>query len=178
MLPATFTLLNLKDVDCYDELPETGTSIKSNASQKARYAFEKYGMDCFADDTGLEVFSLQGRPGVYSARYAGPKCDSSDNIKKILFEMKGILDRRASFKTVIVLFFDGIEYFFEGQIDGFISEEPSGGDGFGYDPVFRPGTGSITFSEMNEDAKNLISHRGLAIKKLIDFLTAKTKSKF
>ncbi len=178
MLPASFVLLNLKDVDCYDELPETGTTIKSNASQKARYVFEKYGMDCFADDTGMEVFALQGRPGVYSARYAGPKCDSSDNIKKVLNEMKGVSDRRASFRTVIALFIDGIEYFFEGQINGFITDEPRGVEGFGYDPIFRPSTGNNTFSEMNEDAKNLISHRGIAIKKLIDFLTEKIKLKF
>ena len=170
ILPSHFTLLRLKDIDCFDDLPETGLTIKSNASQKARYVFEKYGMDCFADDTGLEVFALNGRPGVFSARFAGPNADSAENIEKLLIEMKGVKDRLAFFRTVISLFIDGKEYFFEGQIDGKIKEIPSGNKGFGYDSVFLPDGYEKTFSEMEEAEKNRISHRAIAIKKLSDFL--------
>ena len=177
ILPSSIILQSLQDVDSYDELPETGTTIKSNAIQKARYIYEKYGMDCFADDTGLEVWALSGRPGVYSARFAGHKADPSENIKKLLVEMKGVLDRRAIFRTVIALFFEKKEYCFEGHIDGFITEEPSGSGGFGYDPVFLPVGSGITFSEMNVDEKNQISHRGIALKRLSDFLFEREKMK-
>ena len=177
ILPLSFTLLRLKDINCYDELPETGLTIKSNASQKARYVFEKYGMDCFADDTGLEVFALNGRPGVFSARFAGPHADSSENIEKLLIEMKGEKDRRAFFRTVISLFMDGKEYFFEGQIAGNVKEIPGGNMGFGYDSVFLPEGFEKTFSEMEEAEKNSISHRAIALKKLSDFLFEKIKLK-
>ena len=170
ILPSFFALLRLKDIGCFDDLPETGLTIKSNASQKARYVFEKYGMDCFADDTGLEVFALNGRPGVFSARFAGPNADSAENIEKLLIEMKGVKDRRAFFRTVISLFIDGKEYFFEGKIDGSLKEIPSGNKGFGYDSVFLPDGYEKTFSEMEEKEKNRISHRAIALKKLSDFL--------
>ena len=176
LLPS-FNLLRLKDIDCYDELPETGLTIKSNSSQKARYVFEKYGMDCFADDTGLEVFALGGRPGVYSARFAGPNADSSENIEKLLIELKGVKDRRAFFRTVISLFIDGKEYFFEGQINGNVNEFPSGSKGFGYDSIFLPQGYEKTFSEMEEAEKNSISHRAIALKKLFDFLFEKINLK-
>ena len=130
-------------------------------------------MDCFADDTGLEVVALNGRPGVYSARFAGPQADSTENIKKLLIEMKGIKDRRAFFRTVIALFFDGKEYFFEGQIEGNITEEPIGAGGFGYDSVYIPGGEKLTLAEISDDEKNKISHRAFAIKKLADFLSSK-----
>lgn len=178
ILPSSFILLSLKDVDFSGELPETGFSIKSNASQKASYVFEKFGMECFADDTGLEVFALNGRPGVYSARFAGPEANASENIKKLLIELKGVSDRRAVFRTVISLFIDQKEYFFEGHIDGVITEEPRGTGGFGYDPVFLPVGSKKIFSEMEEEEKNVISHRGIAIKKLSYFLSERVKMKF
>ena len=171
ILPSYFTLLSLKDVDFYGELRETGSTIKSNASQKARYVFEKFGMQCFADDTGLEVLALNGRPGVYSARFAGPDANASENIKKLLIEMKGVSDRRAVFWTVISLFIDGKEYFFEGHIDGFITEEERGNGGFGYDPVFLPVGKNLTLAEMGDDEKNEMSHRAIAIQKLSEFLS-------
>ena len=171
ILPSYFTLLSLKDVDFYGELRETGSTIKSNASQKARYVFEKFGMQCFADDTGLEVLALNGRPGVYSARFAGPDANASENIKKLLIEMKGVSDRRAVFRTVISLFIDGKEYFFEGHIDGFITEEERGNGGFGYDPVFLPVGKNLTLAEMGDDEKNEMSHRAIAIQKLSEFLS-------
>lgn len=177
ILPSSFTLLRLKDIDCNDDLPETGMTIKSNASQKSRYIFEKYGIDCFADDTGLEVFAIGGRPGVFSARFAGPNADSSENIEKLLIEMKGVKDRRAFFRTVISLFIDGKEYFFEGQIDGIVKEIPSGNKGFGYDSIFLPNGFEKTFSEMEEAEKNKISHRAIALKKLSCFLFEKIKLK-
>ena len=171
ILPSSFILLSLKDVDFNGELPETGSTIKSNASQKARYVFEKFGMQCFADDTGLEVLALNGRPGVYSARFAGPDANASENIKKLLIEMKGVSDRRAVFWTVISLFIDGKEYFFEGHIDGFITEEERGNGGFGYDPVFLPVGKNLTLAEMGDDEKNEMSHRAIAIQKLSEFLS-------
>lgn len=164
-------------MDFSGELPETGFTIKSNASQKASYVFEKFGMECFADDTGLEVFALNGRPGVYSARFAGPEANASENIKKLLIELKGVSDRQAVFRTVISLFIDQEEYFFEGHIDGVITEEPRGIGGFGYDPVFLPVGSKKTFSEMEEEEKNVISHRGIAIKKLSDFLSERVNVK-
>ena len=168
ILPLSITLLTLDDIDCEDELPETGNTIQANAHQKALYVYEKFGENCFADDTGLEVLALDNRPGVYSARYAGPKADSSENIEKLLIEMRGVTDRRAMFRTVIALIIDGKENYFEGQINGAITEEPRGDKGFGYDPVFIPDGSDKTFSEMGEEEKNKISHRGIALRKLTD----------
>ena len=170
MLPKDIVILNLKDIDCNEELPETGTTLQANAQQKARYIFEKYGMDCFADDTGLEVESLNGRPGVYSARFAGEQSRSDENIQKLLFEMGGHENRKAKFRTVICLYLKNEIHFFEGTVSGKIAGSESGESGFGYDPVFIPEGEERTFSEMSAEEKNSISHRRRAVDELIQFL--------
>ena len=170
MLHGSIKILNLKDIGCYDELPETSTTIRGNAIQKAGYVFEKYGMNCFADDTGLEIDELQGRPGVYSSRFAGVHATDEENVAKALQEMKGMENRKARFKTIIALFTIKEQKCFEGVIDGLIVDEPKGTGGFGYDPVFMPAGCDLTFAEMSSEAKNRISHRSLAIRKLIEYL--------
>lgn len=171
LLPDSIEIISLKEIDCDDEISETGTTISDNAFIKARYIYEKFGMNCFADDTGLEVEALGGRPGVYSARFAGPACRAEDNIKKLLTELKGIDNRKANFTTAISLIIDGIETRFEGRIDGVITHEVSGDKGFGYDPVFLPNGFDKTFAQMTEAEKNAISHRGVAVRKLVDYLS-------
>ena len=161
---------NLKDIGCFEEIPETADTLSGNALQKAHYVQEHFHVNCFADDTGLEVEALDGRPGVYSARYAGEHCSYQDNVDKLLREMKGKTNRRACFKTVIALILDGKEYLFEGHVDGQIIENQRGMSGFGYDPVFLPDGFDRTFAEMSEEEKNSISHRGRAIRKMMDFL--------
>lgn len=163
-------LLSLKDIGCLEELPETSATIEGNASQKAFYVFEHYGANCFADDTGLEVSALDGAPGVYSARYAGPQCLAADNIAKLLADMVGKTNRRACFRTVISLVIDAKEHQFEGRVDGTIIEAAVGTKGFGYDPVFKPEGLDMTFGELSLEEKNAISHRGLAVTKLREFL--------
>ncbi len=170
MLPKDIEVLSLKDIDCIEELPETGNTIKENAQQKARYVHEKYGLDCFADDTGLEVESLGGRPGVYSARYSGSNASSEDNITKLLFELDGLENRRARFYTMICFYMDNKPYFFDGSVTGTIAKQISGQSGFGYDPVFIPHEEVRTFSEMSSEEKNAISHRRKAIDALVLFL--------
>lgn len=165
-----FQILSLKDIDCFDEIPEDNPTIAENALQKARYIKNKYGYDCFADDTGLMVKSLNGAPGVYSARYAGNDCNSDNNISKLLFELKNKNDRTAKFITVVALLINGNEYLFEGSINGIITHEKHGLSGFGYDPIFKPDGYNLTFAELGSDIKNKISHRALAIKKLSEFL--------
>lgn len=165
------TILSLQDIDCPDELPETGYTLKSNSAQKARYIHDKFGMNCFSDDTGLEVEALDGRPGVFSARFAGPSGNASANIEKLLVEMKEVENRKALFRTVVTLLIDNNEHFFEGHIDGTIAKTPSGTGGFGYDPVFIPAGSDRTFSEMTQEEKNNISHRAVAMKKLFEFLS-------
>lgn len=177
MLPKGITLLSLKDIDSEDDIPETGATVAENASIKARYVSDKFGMDCFADDTGLEVEALGGRPGVYSARYAGPACDPADNILKLLTELKGETNRKARFITVIALRLGEKEYLFEGIVNGRITESVSGTGGFGYDPVFVPDGYTQTFAEMTSEEKNNISHRGIAVKELVAFLS-KINSEF
>ncbi|MEI7725722.1 MAG: RdgB/HAM1 family non-canonical purine NTP pyrophosphatase [Bacteroidota bacterium] len=162
-----FNILSLKDVNIDIDIPETQDTIEGNAVQKARFIHELSGMNCFADDTGLEIDALDGRPGVYSARYAGEGCSFNDNIDKILMELSGIENRRACFRTVICLILDRKEYLFEGRIDGVITLERSGADGFGYDPVFRPDGHAQTFAEMPAYLKNGISHRGRAASKML-----------
>lgn len=161
---------NLKNLGCFDEIPETSETLTGNALQKARYVYERYHVNCFADDTGLEVEALDGRPGVYSARFAGEHCTYQDNVDKLLLEMKGKTNRKACFKTVVALILDGQEYLFEGRVDGIITESARGGEGFGYDPVFQPEGYEQTFAELGEDVKNAISHRGRAMRKMLDFL--------
>jgi XTP/dITP diphosphohydrolase len=164
-------LLSLEDINCAEELPETKDTLEGNALQKALYVFSHYRHNCFADDTGLEIAALSGRPGVYSARYAGEEKSAEANMKKVLEEMKGVQDRKAKFRTVIALALDGKEYLFEGAVDGVILEERQGGSGFGYDPVFSPlSAKGRSFAEMSVEEKNRISHRALAVHKLVEFL--------
>lgn len=161
---------SLRDVALDADIPETQDTIEGNASQKARFIFDRTGMDCFADDTGLEIAALDGRPGVYSARYAGEGCSFADNVDKVLIEMQGVEDRRAAFRCVICLIYKGNEYLFEGRIDGEITIAQSGFEGFGYDPVFRPLKQSQTFAEMPAYLKNGLSHRGRAVQKMLQYL--------
>jgi len=167
---SNFEIVSLSDMGWVDEIPETGKTIEDNASQKAFYIYEKYKFDCFADDTGLEIESLDKRPGVYSARYAGESCNFEDNMSKVLTELQGITNRKACFRTVISLVIQGKEVRFEGKVDGVILNEYRGNKGFGYDPIFQPNGYKQTFAEMPLELKNAISHRGLATQKLITFL--------
>ena len=164
-------IVSLADIGCHDGIPETGETLKDNALQKARYVKEKFGYDCFADDTGLEVEALNNAPGVYSARYAGVAHDSEANMRKLLMEMSGKENRKARFRTVIALILDGKEYLFEGIVNGQITKEKRGACGFGYDPIFMPYNHAETFAEMGDEAKNAISHRAEAVKKLSVFLS-------
>lgn len=163
-------ILSLDDIGCHDEIPETGDTLEENALIKARWVKEKYGYDCFADDTGLEVDALGGVPGVYSARYAGEHCTPADNVALILERMYGIAVRSARFRTVIALIIGNEEILVDGVVNGCITAEPSGMDGFGYDPVFKPEGSDITFAQMDADAKNAISHRGRATARLLSVL--------
>lgn len=164
-------ILSLKDINCTEELPETNPTLQQNALQKARYVFDNYGFNCFADDTGLEIDALDGDPGVYSARYAGEDCNSEANIKKVLKNLHAIKDRCATFRTVIALVIGGEKTFFEGECKGNITKRKIGLSGFGYDPIFIPNGYKKTFSEMTKQEKGLISHRGNAVKKLLVFLS-------
>ncbi len=165
-----FEIINLSEIGCTDDIPEAGATIETNASQKSFFIYNKYGVDCFADDTGLEIESLYGAPGVYSARYAGESCNSEDNIDRALKELNGVTNRKACFRTVISLVIGGKEKKFEGRVDGDILTERQGKGGFGYDPIFRPKDYDMTFAEMPLELKNSISHRGQAIKKLLEYL--------
>ena len=163
-------LLSLKDIHCNADIPETADTLEGNARQKAMYIHENYGMDCFADDTGLEVEALNGAPGVFSARYAGDGHDSEANMQKLLKELEGKENRKAQFRTAICLIMEGKEYLFEGIVKGHIIEEKRGGAGFGYDPIFVPEGYNQTFAELGNDVKNTISHRARAVEKLCAFL--------
>ncbi len=163
-------ILGLRDIGCDEDIPETADTLEGNAELKARYVKEHYGYDCFADDTGLEVDALGGAPGVYSARYAGPGHDSKANMELLLKNMNGRADRRARFRTVIALVEGDDLRLLDGVVEGFITDGPKGSSGFGYDPVFRPEGLDVTFAEMDSDAKNAISHRGRAMKKLLEYL--------
>ncbi|MDO9512515.1 MAG: non-canonical purine NTP diphosphatase [Bacteroidales bacterium] len=165
-----FSILSLADIGCFDEIAETSMTLEGNAFLKAHHVFSKYGMDCFADDTGLEIDALNGRPGVFSARYAGEGCSFNDNIVKLLDEMKEVKCRTARFRTTICLIINGIEHYFEGRVEGEILSECQGKEGFGYDPVFRPTGYEESFAEMPLFLKNQISHRGRAVEKLMKFL--------
>ena len=163
-------LLSLKDINCHADIPETANTLEGNARQKALYIYENYGIDCFADDTGLEVEALNGAPGVFSARYAGDGHDSEANMQKLLKELYGKENRKAQFRTAICLIMNGEEYLFEGIVKGKIIEEKRGGAGFGYDPIFVPEGYNLTFAELGNDIKNTISHRARAVEKLCSFL--------
>lgn len=164
-------LLTLADINCFDDIPETAETLEGNALQKARYIYEKYGCDCFADDTGLEVTALNGGPGVHTARYAYPdRHDPKANTEKLLRELEGVADRSAQFRTVVALILNGEEHLFEGIVRGTIPTEEHGTEGFGYDPVFAPEELGKTFAEVGPDVKNEVSHRARAVKKLAAFL--------
>ena len=158
-----------------EEIPETHETLHENAIEKAMYIYKKYGYNCFADDTGLETEALDGRPGVYSARYAGENCTSEDNVKKLLHELQGTSNRRARFRTVIALIINGEVKTFEGQVEGSIIEKKRGSEGFGYDPVFLPEGYEQTFAEMDLETKNKISHRARALEKFIAYLKDESK---
>ncbi len=163
-------LLSLKDIGCEADIPETADTLEGNARQKARYIYENYQLDCFADDTGLEVEALDGAPGVFSARYAGNGHDSEANMQKLLRELEGKQNRKAQFRTAICLIMGGEEYLFEGIVKGEIIEEKRGSAGFGYDPIFVPEGFDKTFAELGNEVKNTVSHRALAVEKLCRFL--------
>lgn len=183
ILEGTVKVLSLADIGCHDDIPETSPTLEGNALIKARWVKEKYGKDCFADDTGLMVEALDGAPGVYSARYAGPGCTPADNVALLLKNLDGKENRRARFATVVALILGDKEYLFEGEVKGEIATEVHGEGGFGYDPVFIPDArelseagikckDGITFAEMPPEHKNAISHRGRAMRKFADFLNA------
>ncbi|KAA9338529.1 RdgB/HAM1 family non-canonical purine NTP pyrophosphatase [Hymenobacter busanensis] len=176
LLPAGIELLSLADIGCQEELPETQDTLEGNARQKARYVWDHYATPCFADDTGLEVAALNGAPGVYSARYAGPQRDAADNIQKLLLELQNQTDRAAQFRTVVALVLSETEeHLFAGSVPGLITEAPRGSGGFGYDPVFVPTEGDgRSFAEMPLADKNELSHRARAVKKLVAFLNGLT----
>ena len=170
MLTGIVEIVGLSDIGFAGDIPETADTLEGNASQKAHYIYDRYGLDCFADDTGLEVEALNGAPGVYSARYAGEHCSFEDNMNKLLNALSGENNRKAGFRTIICLIEGGKETFFEGDVQGIILEEKKGVEGFGYDPIFKPDGFRTSFAEMNLDDKNKISHRGRATQKLIDYL--------
>lgn len=160
-------IVSLKDIGCNEDIPETADTLEGNALQKAKFVKEQFGYDCFADDTGLEVDALHGEPGARSARYAGDACDSKANIAKLLHELDGQVNRKASFRTVIALIYDGKTKFFEGIINGHIIDKSRGDTGFGYDPVFVPEGYTETLAELGADVKNRISHRALAVRHFV-----------
>lgn len=170
ILDSKFKLVSLKEIGCFEDIPETMDTIEGNALQKAKFVWEKYGLDCIADDTGLEVVALNGAPGVFSARYAGEECIAENNIQKLLNDLRGVQNRKARFKTVAALILDGQVYLFEGIINGHISTEKRGTDGFGYDPIFIPDQSELSFAEMPAEQKNTISHRALAFKAFAEFM--------
>lgn len=170
LIPNLLQILSLLDIQCTEEIPETQSTIEGNASQKAFYVYEKYHQNCFADDTGLEVESLNGKPGVLSARYAGESRDANENMDKVLQELSLKENRKARFKTVISLVISGKEHQFEGVVDGVILSEKRGDSGFGYDPIFLPDGYDLSFAEMDLSTKNKISHRAKAVNKLVEYL--------
>ena len=171
LVPAEIEILSLKEINCNEQLPETNPTLEGNALQKAKYVYDNYGFNCFADDTGLEIEALGGEPGVYSARYAGEDCKAEDNMQKVLTKLENEDNRNAKFRTIIALIIKGEENLFEGECSGKITKTKSGVEGFGYDPIFTPEGYELTFAEMNKDEKGKISHRGKAVEKLVGFLS-------
>lgn len=166
---SNFILKSLNDIFCFDEIPETGRTFEANAGQKSRFIYDRFHINCFADDSGLEIDALNGDPGVYSAHYSGSR-DFDKNMQLVLLNLEGKTDRQARFKTVISLILNGEEHLFEGAIEGKITTTVSGTKGFGYDPIFIPDGYDVTFAEMAAEEKNLISHRGVAVRKMIEYL--------
>ncbi len=171
LLNGSIELLNLNDINCFDEIPENQETLEGNAAEKSFYIFNKFGLNCFADDTGLEIEALNGEPGVYSARYAGVEKSAENNMSLVLEKLTKIKNRKARFRTVISLVINGNETQFEGIVDGHILEERRGITGFGYDPIFQPVESNLSFAEMSMEEKNKISHRGRAVQKLVEYLT-------
>ena len=172
MLSNSIEVLSLKYIGCFEDVEETESTLEGNAKLKADYITEKYGFDCFADDTGLEVEAIDGKPGVYSARYAGAHGNAEKNMEKLLNELQNKSNRKAKFRTIIALNLRNKQYLFEGICEGEILNEKTGVKGFGYDPIFKPSSASCSFAEMNSEEKNIISHRGIAIQKLVKFLNS------
>lgn len=170
MLPNSIQLLSLKDINCFEEIEETESTLEGNANLKAAYITQKFGFDCFADDTGLEVESLNGKPGVYSARFAGEPSNSENNVQKLLTELAKKTNRKAQFRTAVALHINDEKFLFEGICKGDILSKKQGEKGFGYDPIFKPAGFNNSFAEMSSEEKNKISHRGIAIQKLVAFL--------
>lgn len=170
MLPKSIEIISLESIGCHEDIPETADTIVGNAVLKANYVTEKYGYDCFADDTGLEVEALNGEPGVFSARYAGEQKSAEDNMDKLLANLENSTNRNAQFKTVIALNLKGKQHLFTGIAKGEITLEKTGNQGFGYDPIFRPESHRETFAQLSLETKNTISHRGKATRELIAFL--------
>lgn len=165
-----YHILSLKDVNCFEDIPETADTLIGNAIQKATYVYQKFKQNCFADDTGLLVESLNDEPGVYSARYAGEQKNANDNMDLLLHKLKDISNRKAKFQTAICLIWEGKQHIFLGEVEGEIMVNKSGNEGFGYDPIFQPLGQNKSFAEMSMDEKNRISHRARAIEKLTEFL--------
>lgn len=172
-LPASIEILSLEDIGCMVDIPETAATIEGNALLKADYIKRHYGFNCFADDSGLEVDALNGAPGVYSARYAGKEKDDQANNEKLLRELAGERNRKAQFKTVIALHYNGVQHLFTGIVEGEIVEEKQGEGGFGYDPLFKAEGMTKSFAELSLEEKNAVSHRGKAVSQLVDFLKTK-----
>jgi len=170
LLPSTIEILSLESIGCFEEIPETAATIEENAIMKANYVTEKYGYDCFADDTGLEVATLNGDPGVFSARYAGEQRSSEDNMNKLLDKLADKTNRKAHFKTVIALNWNGNKQLFTGIAEGEITLKKAGNQGFGYDPIFKPSGFDLTFAQLSLEEKGQISHRAKATEQLIAFL--------
>jgi XTP/dITP diphosphohydrolase len=171
IMPDGITIIGLDEIGCKEDIPETQPTIAGNALQKAEYIANNYGVNCFADDTGLEVFALNGEPGVYSARYAGPEKNAQNNMDLLLQKLADKADRSARFVTVIALIIDGKSTIFEGEVQGSIRTSKQGDQGFGYDPIFEPEQCGRTFAEMSLDEKNTRSHRARAVQKMIDYLS-------
>ncbi len=170
LLNGSFELLCMNDIGCVDDIPENQATLEGNAAEKSFFIYNKFGFNCFADDTGLEIEALNGEPGVYSARYAGEARNSQNNMDLVLAKLYKIKNRKARFRTVVSLVIDGHETQFEGIVDGQILEEKRGKTGFGYDPIFKPDESNLSFAEMPMDEKNKISHRGRAVQKLVEYL--------
>ena len=175
LIPKEIEIISLNEIGCTDDIPETGDTLEANAFQKAHYIKDNFNYDCFADDTGLEIDELNGEPGVYSARYAGPERNANANMNKVLNELKGKKNRKAKFRTAIALILKGEEHLFEGKVEGYISKDKQGNEGFGYDPIFIPENNIRSFAQMSMQEKGAISHRGRAVKKLVTYLNNLSK---
>ena len=175
LIPKEIEIISLNEIGCNEDIPETGDTLEANAFQKAHYIKDNFNYDCFADDTGLEIDELNGDPGVYSARYAGPERNANANMNKVLNELKGKKNRKAKFRTAIALILKGEEHLFEGKVEGYISKDKQGNEGFGYDPIFIPENDIRSFAQMSMQEKGAISHRGRAVRNLVAYLNKISK---